>query len=516
MITKPSIQFAEALRDVEICEQTASNPLIRDVVYDSRQAGPGALFVAMQGGATDGNRFVENALQQGAVAIVTDSDATWKTLHAARPDLAIARVNHGRRALSGISANVFSHPERRLQLSGVTGTNGKTTTTYLLESMLRSAGRVSILVGTIETRVAQEVRPSLHTTPESRDLFQWFAEGVAAGATEAVMEVSSHALDQGRVWGLHWDTAVFTNLTQDHLDYHGTMEAYFQAKARMFTGDGAPAPRMAAIHGADAYGQRMMTVAQAAGCEIVTYGLDRGDFCATHTQLAANGTRFRMVTPTGQIDLHTHMPGPVNVLNLLAASAAAAARGLTLEEIARGVEAIACVPGRFQTVDCGQPFTVVVDYAHTDDALRNVTKLARQLASARNGRVLTVFGCGGDRDRTKRPKMGRAAGDGSNFVVVTSDNPRTEDPAAILAEIFPGLIESGVQFAVEEDRSYAIRMAIAAARENDVVVIAGKGHEKVQIFRDRTIPFDDAEEARQALVERYGERGPDKAELRCN
>jgi UDP-N-acetylmuramoyl-L-alanyl-D-glutamate--2,6-diaminopimelate ligase len=294
------------------------------------------------------------------------------------------------------------------------------------------------------------------------------------------------------------------------------MEAYFQAKARMFTGDGAPAPRVAAIHGADAYGQRMMAVAQDAGCEIVAYGLDEGDFRATNVQLAANGTRFRMVTPTGQIDLHTHMPGPVNVMNLLAASAAAAARGLTLEEIARGVEAIACVPGRFQTVDCGQPFTVVIDYAHTDDALRNVTKLARQLASARNGRVLTVFGCGGDRDRTKRPKMGRAAGDGSNFVVVTSDNPRTEDPAAILAEIFPGLIESGVQFAVEEDRSYAIRMAIAAARENDVVVIAGKGHEKVQIFRDRTISFDDAEEAKQALVERYGEHGPDKTELRCN
>jgi UDP-N-acetylmuramoyl-L-alanyl-D-glutamate--2,6-diaminopimelate ligase len=315
---------------------------------------------------------------------------------------------------------------------------------------------------------------------------------------------------------LHWDTAVFTNLTQDHLDYHGTMEAYFQAKAKMFLGEGAPAPRVAAIHCADTYGGRKMAVAQAAGCEVITYGLNRGEFHATNLQFAANETRFRMTTPVGQIDLHAHIPGPANVLNLLAASAAAVARGLTLEEIAQGVEAIAYVPGRFQTVNCGQPFTVVVDYAHTDDALRNVTKLARDLASPRNGRVLTVFGCGGDRDRSKRPKMGRAAGDGSDFVIVTSDNPRTEEPAAILAEIFPGLVESGTQFAVEEDRSRAIRMSIAAARENDVVIIAGKGHETVQIFHDRTVPFDDAGEVRQALRERYGVLQPDGLGSRCD
>lgn len=239
MFTNPSMQFDELLRDVGIRERAGSNPRVSDVVYDSRKVTPGALFVAMQGGTTDGNRYVENALEQHAVAVVTDSEATWQTLRADRPELAIAQVDHGRRALAGISANFFSHPECRLHLCGVTGTNGKTTTTYLIEAMLRSAGRISILVGTIEYHVAQEIRPSPHTTPESRDLFQLFAEGLAAGATEAVMEVSSHALDQGRVWGLHWDTAVFTNLTQDHLDYHGTMEAYFEAKAKMFTGEGA-------------------------------------------------------------------------------------------------------------------------------------------------------------------------------------------------------------------------------------------------------------------------------------
>jgi UDP-N-acetylmuramoyl-L-alanyl-D-glutamate--2,6-diaminopimelate ligase len=505
MIEHPSMLFEEMLRAVQMRKRAGSNPRVSNVVYDSRKVAAGALFVAMHGGTTDGNRFVENALQQGAVAVVTDSDPTWQKIRADHPDLAVALVEHGRHALAEISANFFSHPERSLRLSGVTGTNGKTTTTYLLDSMLRSAGRTSVLVGTIEYHVGNDVRPSPHTTPESRDLFQLFAEGVAAGATEAVMEVSSHALEQGRAWSLHWDTAVFTNLTQDHLDFHGTMEAYFAAKAKMFTGaGGAPPPRVAIIHGEDEYGQRLIPMARAAGCDVVEFGLHRGDFRAAGAQLGAHGTRFQMMTPTGNIALHTHLPGPVNVLNLLAASAAAMARGLTHEEIVRGVEAIAYVPGRFQTVDCGQPFTVVVDYAHTDDALRNVTRLARQLAAARQGRVITVFGCGGDRDRSKRPRMGLAAGEGSDFVIVTSDNPRSENPDAILLEILPGLKESGVKFAVEPDRACAIRMAVCDAQENDVVVIAGKGHEKVQILGDRTIPFDDAEEAREALLERDG------------
>ncbi len=517
MMEPPSMQFEETLRGVKLRERAGSNPRISDVVYDSRQVTAGALFLAMHGGTTDGNHFVENARRQGAAAIVTDSEPTWQKVRADHPDLAVALIEHGRRTLAEISANFFSHPERSLRLSGVTGTNGKTTTTYLLESMLRSAGRTCVLVGTIEYHVGIEVRPSPHTTPESRDLFQLFAEGVAAGATEAVMEVSSHALEQGRVWGLHWDTAVFTNLTQDHLDFHGTMEAYFAAKAKMFTGEnGAAPPRVAIIHGEDEYGQRLVPMARAAGCDVVEFGLNRGDFHATKVQLGANGTTFEMVTPIGSMTLHTHLPGPVNVLNLLAASAAAMARGLTHDEIARGVEAIAYVPGRFQTVNCGQPFTVAVDYAHTDDALRNVTQLARRLAAPRHGRVITVFGCGGDRDRSKRPRMGLAAGEGSDFVVATSDNPRSENPDAILEEILPGLKESGVKFEVEADRAGAIRLAVGAARENDVVLIAGKGHEKVQVLRDRTIPFDDAEEAREALLERFGKLQRTERGAKCN
>lgn len=495
------MNFFESLQNVAIIERAGTNPVVNDVAYDSRKVAVGAVFVAMHGGTTDGNRYVGNALQQGAAAILTDSLETWNKLRASHPELAIVRVEHGRRALAGLSANFFGHPENKLHLTGVTGTNGKTTTTYLLESMLRRAGRSGVLVGTIEYHIARQIRPSPHTTPESRDLFELFAEGVAAHATEAVMEVSSHALDQGRVWGLHWDVAVFTNLTQDHLDYHGNMESYFNAKARMFIGAGAPPPRVAVIHVADDYGNRLITLARAAGSETVAYGLERGDFRAEDVQLAASGTRFRMVTPIGTMEMQTHLAGPVNVLNLLAASASAVARGLTLEEVARGVENIAYVPGRFQTVDCGQPFTVAIDYAHTDDALRNVTRLARLLAEPRNGRVITVFGCGGDRDRSKRPRMGLAAGEGSDFVVVTSDNPRTEDPQAIVDEILSSIQASGVKFTVELDRARAIQVAIAEARENDVVVIAGKGHEKVQVLRDCAVPFDDVQQARQTILE---------------
>jgi UDP-N-acetylmuramoyl-L-alanyl-D-glutamate--2,6-diaminopimelate ligase len=502
------MNFSGLLRHVEIAERSGADPHVNDVVYDSRKATPGAVFVAMHGATTDGNRYIENALQQGAVAIVTDSLELWKQRSASHPELPLVRVEHGRRALAVLSANLLEHPEKKLHLTGVTGTNGKTTVTYILEAMLRHAGRSCVLAGTIEYRVGQQVRPSQHTTPESRDLLGLFSEGVAAGATEAVMEVSSHALDQERVWGLHWDTAVFTNLTQDHLDYHGDMELYFQAKTKMFTGQGAPPPRVAIIHTGDSYGQRMLAIAKAAGSEVFGYSLNDGDFRAEDVHMAGNGTRFRMLTPHGHADIRTHLAGPVNVLNLMAAATAASARGLTMDEIVSGIETIPHVPGRFQTVDCGQPFTVAIDYAHTEDALRNVARLARLLARPHNGRVILVFGCGGDRDRGKRPRMGLAAGERSDFVVVTSDNPRGEDPQAIVQAILPGVQASGVKFAVELDRARAIQLAISSATDHDVVVIAGKGHEKVQIVGGRTIPFDDAEYARRELEKRFRQFSP--------
>ena len=488
------MQFSEALLDVVTLKTSGPGAEVRGIEYDSRRVQPGSIFLAMRGETTDGNAHIGTAIERGAAAIVTDSAAAFSTVK-----IPAALVEKGRRALATISANLFSNPHHRLALTGVTGTNGKTTTAFLLEAMLRHAARKCVLIGTIEYHVADEVRPSPHTTPESRDVLELFAEGVAAGATEAVMEMSSHALEQERVWGLACDVAIFTNLTQDHLDYHHTMEAYFAAKRRLFEGVGAPPPRVAAINADDPYAKQLIEAPKHS--QVLTYGLNTADWRATNISLHAGSTTFTMQTPHGEIQMHSHLSGRVNVYNLLAASAAAHARGLTLAQIAAGADALACVPGRFQTVNCGQPFTVVVDYAHTDDALRNLTTLARELVAPHNGRVITLFGCGGDRDRAKRPRMGRAAGEGSDIVVLTSDNPRSENPGAIIEEARAGLQSTSAQQIIEPDRATAIALAIDAARAGDLVLIAGKGHEKIQILRNGTIPFDDAAVAASILTQ---------------
>jgi UDP-N-acetylmuramoyl-L-alanyl-D-glutamate--2,6-diaminopimelate ligase len=473
---------------------------VSGVEYDSRRVTSGSLFVAMRGGSADGNRFIDAAIARGATAIVTDSREAFETLRMKHQDLPAALVSHGRRALAEASSAVFGHPEKRMALTGVTGTNGKTTTAFLLEALLRSVGRQCVLIGTIETHVGDKVRASEHTTPESRDVLRVFADGVAVGATEAVMEMSSHALEQERVWGLPVEVAIFTNLTQDHLDYHGTMERYFAAKMRLFEGVGSVPPRVAVVNIDDEYGRRIAE--SAARSQVVTYGLGAGaDFRADYIRMKAGETRFTLFTPAGTVEMRSPLTGRVNVYNLLAASAAALARGLTLDEIVAGAARGAQVPGRFQVVPSDSGITVVVDYAHTDDALKNLIALARELVAPDGGRVITLFGCGGDRDRTKRPKMGRAAGEGSDLVVLTSDNPRSEDPAAILDEAFAGVEATGTTCIVEEDRRGAIEIAIRAARPGDIVLLAGKGHEKVQILSSGTVPFDDAAVAAEVLAE---------------
>jgi UDP-N-acetylmuramoyl-L-alanyl-D-glutamate--2,6-diaminopimelate ligase len=484
-----------AINSLETRGDTAA---ISGVQYDSRQIKPGDLFVAMRGESTDGNRYIETALAKGAAAIVTDSPAAYETLRVSNPAIPAALVTHGRRALAEAASAILGHPEKRLALTGVTGTNGKTTTAFLLEALLRSVSRTCVLLGTIEYHVGDEVRPSAHTTPESSDILHVFADGVAAGATEAVMEMSSHALEQERVWGLPVEVAIFTNLTQDHLDYHGTMEKYFAAKLKLFEGVGTVPPRVAVVNIDDPYGRRI--AAEARHSQVFTYGLgEDAVFRAEQITMTAGDTRFRMTTPAGAIDIRSSLTGRVNVYNLLAASAAAFARGLSLEQIASGAASGAQVPGRFQVVPSTNGVTVVVDYAHTDDALRNLITLARELVAPHNGRVITLFGCGGDRDRSKRPKMGRAAGEGSDLVVLTSDNPRGEDPAAIIAEALAGVEATGTTCIVEEDRRGAIEIAIRSAQPGDIVLLAGKGHEKIQIINDGTIPFDDAEVATQVL-----------------
>jgi len=478
-----------------------SDAEIGGVQYDSRRIGPGDVFVAMRGGSTDGNRFVSTALQQSASAIVTDSSEIFDELRNSHPDLPIALVEHGRRALAEVSAAVFGHPERDLKLTAVTGTNGKTTTTFLLEQLLGSVGRQSVLLGTIETHIAGEVRPTDHTTPESRDIYAVFAEGVKAGCTEAIMEMSSHALEQERVWGLPVDVAIFTNLTQDHLDFHGTMQAYALAKAKIFAGVGAPPPRVAVINVDDAYAPQMLDAF--VGEPAMRYGVDSPDanYRAENLLLAVGDTRFDFATPNGTIAIQSHLSGRVNVYNLLAAMSAALARGLTLEEIARATPTLKQVPGRFEVVPGSERagFSVVVDYAHTDDALKNLISLARDSIGIQPGRVITLFGCGGDRDRTKRPKMGLAAAEGSDLVIVTSDNPRSERPSAILEEIIPGVRQTNTPLIVEEDRRAAIERAIRSAQRGDIVLLAGKGHEKVQVFAEGAVPFDDVAEASRIL-----------------
>jgi UDP-N-acetylmuramoyl-L-alanyl-D-glutamate--2,6-diaminopimelate ligase len=367
-----------------------------------------------------------------------------------------------------------------------------------MESMLTAAGRSSALVGTVEYHVAGKILPAPHTTPEPLELNQLLAEAAQSGEREAVMEVSSHALAQERVFSLRFDVAVFTNLTRDHLDYHHDMESYFKAKQRLFEGLGAAAPRVAVINLQDEFGARLVPISQARKSQVVTYGLGRGDFSADGVESGARGLRFEMRTPVGKIAIASPLMGRVNVYNILAAAAAAHARGCSLETIAAGTAKLRRVPGRFESVECGQPFLVIVDYAHTDDALRNLTALARESLGTR-GRVITVFGCGGDRDRTKRPLMGEAAGRGSDFVVLTSDNPRSEDPTSIIRDALPGLEATGTRHVVEPDRRKAIALAVHEAKPGDVVLIAGKGHEKVQVTRAGAVPFDDVQEARQAL-----------------
>ena len=472
------------------------NPDVSGVEYDSRRVKPGYVFVAMRGETSDGNRFIDQAIANGAVAVVTDS-ASEKP----RAGVAWAVVPQGRRALARLSANFYKKPAERIAITGITGTNGKTTTAFLLESILTAAGRKSALIGTIEYHVAGRVFPAPHTTPEALELMRILNGAVGQGASDAVMEVSSHALEQERVFGVPFDVAVFTNLTRDHLDYHRTMEEYFAAKQVLFEGCGTDPPRAVVTNGDDEYGAKLEKFSRKRSSVVLKYGWSCGDFHAEKVDITPRGTRLDLVTPKEKIPVFSPLIGRVNVYNVLAAAGAGYARGCGAEAVASGVERLACVPGRFQRVDCGQPFTVVVDYAHTDDALRNLTALAREFVSraGSKGRVLTVFGCGGDRDRAKRPLMGEAAGRGSDFVVLTSDNPRSEDPRAIMNDALVGVQRSEVKYSAEPDRRKAIALAVNEARPEDIVLLAGKGHEKVQITRDGAHPFDDVEVAREAL-----------------
>jgi UDP-N-acetylmuramoyl-L-alanyl-D-glutamate--2,6-diaminopimelate ligase len=411
------------------------------------------------------------------------------------------QVPDARKALAIIAANFFGRPADKLQLIGITGTNGKTTTSFLLDSIIHAAGFRSGLFGTIEYRTPLETYPAKTTTPESLDLQRFLSEIVRAGGSHAVLEGSSHALALDRLWGCRFAAAVFTNLTRDHLDFHQTMENYFAAKRRLFEGSGAGPARCGIVNIDDPYGQKLGNVAE----QTITYGLSSGaQVSPKKFSLGLRGLDFVAETPVGKIDVRSPLVGRTNVYNLLAAIATSIALSIPREAIETGISALTAVPGRFERIDLGQPFLVVVDYAHTDDALQKLLETARELHP--NGRLITLFGCGGERDRSKRPLMGEAAGRLSDLVVLSSDNPRSEDPLKIINDALVGLQRTPAKVLVEPDRERAIELALDRARPGDMVLLAGKGHETTQVLKDRTIEFDDREVARRILRQRgYGE-----------
>jgi len=492
ILISKGMKLSELLEGVELKRPLAdAEREISALCYDSRRAAPGAAFFAIRGEVTDGNRFAAAAVALGAAAIVSEMPRPADLA----PQVAWAEVADARKALAISAANFFGHPADALQLVGVTGTNGKTTTSYLIDSILRAAGYSAGLFGTIAYRTPLGSVHATTTTPESLDLQHFLSEIVSAGGTHAVLEASSHALAMDRLWGCPFDAAVFTNLTRDHLDYHKTFEAYFAAKRRLFAGTGKGPARVGVINADDPYGERLDGVA----ARSLRYGLRSGDITTRKVTLTGTGLDFEAETPTAAIAIRSHLVGRTNVYNILAAIGAAIALEIAPAAIASGIAQLEAVPGRFERVNAGQPFLVVVDYAHTDDALGNLLATARELLPA-GGRILTLFGCGGDRDRTKRPLMGEAAGQASNFVVLTSDNPRSEDPLRVINDALVGLQRTGVEYRVEPDRERAISLVLEHARAGDIVLLAGKGHENYQVLGDRTIEFDDREMARRWLA----------------
>ncbi len=497
MAADQNMDLDDVLEGIECTRVSGpADPLITAVVCDSRKAAAGSIFFALPGTKTDGSKFAADAVNHGARVIVAShprppgisAEITWVEIHDGKE----------RRALATAAANFYGHPADALKLVGVTGTNGKTTTTFLVDSILQAAGYTDALIGTTGYRTPKGSRKAVNTTPESLDLQQMFAEVRDTGGTHAVLEVSSHSLAMERVWGCHFAVAIFTNLTRDHLNFHKTFEDYFGAKRRLFEGTGAGAPDVGAINSDDPYFPRLEGLAK----RTLTYGLNESpDLTTKKFALSFEGLEFTAETPAGKVEVHSRLVGRINVYNILAAIGAGIGLEIPIEKIEQGIAALELVPGRFQAIDEGQPFHVVVDYAHADDAMRNLISTARELNPS--GRIITVFGAGGERDRSTRPLMGEAAGSLSDLVILTSDNPRSEDPLRIINDVVVGLQKVKAKYRIEPDRDAALEMAMEEAHPGDIVLLAGKGHENYQILHDRTFEFDDREKAR-AILRRKG------------
>ncbi|OGR68665.1 MAG: UDP-N-acetylmuramoyl-L-alanyl-D-glutamate--2,6-diaminopimelate ligase [Elusimicrobia bacterium GWC2_61_19] len=483
------------------------DPDITAVVNDSRQAGPGALFFALPGTKTSGEVFIRQALEKGAAAVISAADAPAPA-RAAFPDAVFLRTGDLSLALSKAAANFYGQPSARLKIFGITGTKGKTTTAYLLESVLARAGARPGVVGTIDYRVDGRVlAAAANTTPFAHTLQELLSKMVSAGAAAAVLEVSSHALALGRVEDVAFDVAAFTNLQRDHLDFHKDRESYFSAKARLFEllARSPKKDRCAVINADD---ERAPALIEGLGgkLRIITFAIDApADLRAENIEVREDHSSFTLVAGGERLPVRLNLLGRHNIYNALTALASAAAGGIALRAAVGGVEALKNVPGRLERVDAGQDFTVFVDYAHTDAALENVLSGLKLLPHAR---IITVFGCGGDRDRTKRAPMGKVSCGLSDIAIVTSDNPRTEDPAQIFADIELGIKGQFDNYEIIPDRGTAIARAVAQARKGDIILIAGKGHETYQILKDRTVHFSDTEAATAAILEKAAGRPP--------
>jgi UDP-N-acetylmuramoyl-L-alanyl-D-glutamate--2,6-diaminopimelate ligase len=498
-VRKHKMKLSALLKDVEAdIPANAGEVDIRHVVCDSRKTQADTLFFALHGAKADGNAFVRDAIARGAAAIASEE----KPVAGLSGDVAWIRVREARKALAVTAANLFGRPADALQMVAVTGTNGKTTTTSIVDSMIKASGAKTGLFGTIAYQTPLGDYPAPNTTPESVDLQGFLGEIRDAGGRYAVLEASSHSLALNRLWGCHFAVAVFTNLTREHMDYHKTFDDYFAAKLRLFTDTGAGAPDVAVLNADDPYGKRLAALAT----NVVTYGLESGaDITTKKFQLTFSGLSFTAQTPKGRVQVSSPLVGRINVYNILAAIGAAQALGLSNEIIEGGIRNLPSVSGRFQRIDLGQPFFVVVDYAHTDDALENLIRTARELNP--KGRIITLFGCGGGKDRTKRPVMGEVAGRLSDLTILANDNPKHEDPLKIISDVVVGLQRTNGKYLIEPDREKAIGLAMDQARPGDIVLLAGKGHENYQILADRTLEFDDREEARRALnVRGYDQR----------
>jgi UDP-N-acetylmuramoyl-L-alanyl-D-glutamate--2,6-diaminopimelate ligase len=473
---------------------TVRGPLnvdIEGIAYDSRHVRDRYLFVALRGRHQNGAKFIDEAIRRGAVAVVSEDDA-WT-----RRDIAHIRVADARLALAEISCAFYDRPSERIEVIGITGTNGKTTTSYMCREMLWAAGRPAGLIGTVRYEIGKRIIPATRTTPEAPDVQFMLDQMVRAGCKSAVMEVSSHALDQKRTWGIDYDVGVFTNLTRDHLDYHQSMQNYFDAKSQLFRGLGQLEKRAAAVINIDDPWGMQLANTPGMTADLITYGLHAAAMArAEDIELSPDRSAFTFVSPWGQARVELRLLGRYNVFNALAAMSACGFLGMEPAQMAAALGAMTAVPGRLERVSGGKGFSVFVDYAHTDDALANVLATLREL---RPTRLITVFGCGGNRDRTKRPLMGAVAARLSHHVLVTSDNPRKEDPEAIVRDILVGM-EGAPNYEVVVDREQAIARAIGMARPGDIVLIAGKGHENYQEFANTIIPFDDRDVARRYLA----------------